>query len=455
MSQILFYHFLDKITPNFKNIIKRKQVKVTVNKIDEANMLFSATILQADLDKEINKLASGAGKSMKVDGFRKGKVPAHIVKKLHGEKLAHDAEGEAIRNILNEGSKEAGLQPNDLIGEPSFKKFERGATGIDVEVEISIKPTFEIGDYNDVVKKPAKPKISKKVIDERIEGLVNAQAPFEKITEDRGLMSGDMSVIDFIGSVDGVEFDGGKAENFSLKIGSGQFIPGFEDQMIGMKAGKTKVVKVKFPENYGAENLAGKDAEFKVTLHEIQAKGKAELNDELAAKLLHGKEGANVEMLKEQITEQLQREEISKKYHEELKPALVEALVAKYSFALPNNIVEQEIDAKLNQKASQMSKEEIEGLKGDVEKIKAMREELRGEASDSVKATFIVDALAKAENISVNDQEVSQVIYYEAMMSGQDPQKVMEYYSKNNLLPAIKMGIVEDKLFSKILGLEE
>lgn len=455
MSQILFYHFLDKITPNFKNIIKRKQVKVTVNKIDEANMLFSATILQADLDKEINKLASGAGKNLKVDGFRKGKVPAHIVKKLHGEKLAHDAEGEAIRNILNIGSKEAGLQPNDLIGEPSFKKFERVANGIDVEVEISIKPTFEVGDYNDVVKKPAKPKISKKVIDERIEGLVNAQAPFEKVTEDRGLISGDMSVIDFVGSVDGIEFDGGKAENFSLKIGSGQFIPGFEDQVIGMKVGVTKVVKVKFPENYGAENLAGKDAEFKVTLHEIQAKGKAELNDELAAKLLHGKEGANVEMLKEQITEQLQREEISKKYHEELKPALVEALVAKYSFALPNNIVEQEIDAKLNQKASQMSKEEIEGLKGDIEKIKAMREELRGEASDSVKATFIVDALAKAENISVNDQEVSQVIYYEAMMSGQDPQKVMEYYSKNNLLPAIKMGIVEDKLFSKILGLEE
>jgi trigger factor len=430
-------------------------VKVTVNKIDEANMLFSATIPLSDIDKRIDTLAQQAGKSMKVDGFRKGKVPAHVVKKLHGEKLANDAEGEAVRNILNEGSKEAKLNQKDLIGEPFFKKFERGAKGIDVEIEVSVKPTFELGDYSNVVKKPAKPKISKKVLDERIEGLVTAQAPFEKIKEDRGLASGDMAVIDFVGSVDGVEFDGGKAENFSLKIGSGQFIPGFEDQMIGMKAGKTKVVKVKFPENYGAANLAGKDAEFKVTLHEIQVKAKPELNDELAAKLLQGKEGANVEMLKEQITEQLQREEISKKYHEELKPALVEALVAKYSFALPNNIVEQEIDAKLNQKASQMSKEEIEELKSDVEKIKAMREELRGEASDSVKATFIVDALAKAENISVNDQEVSQVIYYEAMMSGQDPQKVMEYYSKNNLLPAIKMGIIEDKLFSKILGLEE
>lgn len=430
-------------------------MKVTVNKIDESNMLFSATILQADLDKEINKLASGAGKSIKVDGFRKGKVPAHVVKKLHGEKLTQDAEGEAIRNILNEGSKEAGLKPNDIIGEPFFKKFDKNANGIEVEIEVSIKPVFELGDYNSVVTKPAKPKITKKAIDERVEGLISAQAPFAKITEDRGLISGDMAVIDFVGSVDGVEFDGGKAEKFSLKIGSGQFIPGFEDQTVGMKTGETKVVKVKFPENYGAANLAGKDAEFKVTLHEIKAKTTPKLDDELAAKLLQGKEGANVEMLKEQITEQLQREEISKKYHEELKPALVEALVAKYSFALPTNIVEQEIDAKLNQKASQMSKEEIEELKGNSDKIKAMREELRGEASDSVKATFIVDALAKAENISVNDQEVSQVIYYEAMMSGQDPQRVMEYYNKNNLLPAIKMGIVEDKLFSKLLGLEE
>lgn len=430
-------------------------MKVTVSKIDEANMLFSATIEAADLNKEIDKLAAGAGKNIKVDGFRKGKVPAHVVKKLHGEKLAQDAEGEAIRNILNIGSKEANINPSDLIGEPFFKKFERHDNGIDVEVEISIKPVFELGDYSDLAPKYEKPEISKEAIDERIEGLVTAQAPFVKIEEKRGLENGDMSVIDFVGSVDGVEFEGGKAENFSLKIGSGQFIPGFEDQMVGMKAGDTKVVKVQFPENYGAANLAGKDAELKVTLHEIQAKGKAELNDELAAKLLHGKEGANVEMLREQIKDQLQREEISKKYHEELKPALVEALVAKYSFALPNNIVEQEIDAKLNQKASQMSKEEIEELKGNNEKIQALRDELRSEASDSVKATFIVDALARAEKVAVNDQEVSQVIYYEAVMSGQDPQRVMEYYSKNNLLPAIKMGIVEDKLFSKILGLEE
>lgn len=250
-------------------------------------------------------------------------------------------------------------------------------------------------------------------------------------------------------------FEGGKAENFSLKIGSGQFIPGFEDQMIGMKPNETKTIKVTFPAEYGAANLAGKEADFEVTLNEIQVKATPTLDDELAAKLLHGVEGANVDMLKERIKEQLQREEISKLYNSELKPQLVDALVAKYDFALPNNIVEQEVDVKINQKAGTMSAEELESYKNNPEKVDALRDEVRDEAKMSVKATFIVDALARAEKISANDQEVSQAIYYEAIMSGQDPQKVMEYYSKNNLLPAIKMGIIEDKLFSKLLGLED
>ncbi len=430
-------------------------MKVTINKIDDANVLMSATILQADIDKHIDTLAAQAGKSMKVDGFRKGKVPAHAVKKLHGEKLAHDAEAEAIKSLLDAGSKEAKLNPSDIMGQPSFKKYEKNDKGIDVEVEVSLRPIIDLGDYASVAPKFEKPEISENLINERLEGLVTAQAPYKKIKRARALKNDDMSVIDFVGSVDGVPFEGGKAENFSLKIGSGQFIPGFEEQLIGMKAGETKTIKVTFPAEYGAANLAGKDADFEVTLHEIQEKSKPELNDELASKLLHGVEGANVDMLKERIKEQLQREELSKLYNDQLKPQLVDALVAKYDFALPSNIVEQEVDVKLNQKARTMSAEELEGYKNNPEKVDALRDELRDEAKMSVKATFIVDALARAEKISANDQEVSQAIYYEAVMSGQDPQKVMEHYSKNNLLPAIKMGIIEDKLFSKLLGLEE
>jgi trigger factor len=134
---------------------------------------------------------------------------------------------------------------------------------------------------------------------------------------------------------------------------------------------------------------------------------------------------------------------------------LVEALVEKFDFALPNNIVEQEIDAKVNAKAREMSQEELQGYKENPKKVDQLREEMRADAVASVKATFIVDALAKKEEISVNDQEVTQAIYYEAMMSGQNPQDVIKYYQENNLLPAVKMGMIEDKLFGKMLGLDK
>jgi trigger factor len=266
---------------------------------------------------------------------------------------------------------------------------------------------------------------------------------------------GDMTLIDFEGFVDGVAFDGGKAEKFNLKIGSGQFIPGFEEQIIGMKYEEEKTVTVTFPAEYQSADLAGKEAEFKVTLHEIQEQVPAELNDELAKKLLQGEENATLEMLTERVKKQIESAEISKIYNEDLKPKLVEALVEKFDFALPNNIVEQEIDAKINAKAREMSEEELNSFKENPEKVEALREEVRADAVASVKATFIVDALAKKEEVTVNDQEVSQAIYYEAMMSGQDPQEVIKYYQENNLLPAVKMGMIEDKLFGKMLGLDK
>lgn len=430
-------------------------MKVTTKHIDDANVAMSALIATSDIEVNIDKLAAEAGKTMKVAGFRKGKVPAHVVKKMHHEKLAQDAEADALRKVLDTGSKEAKIDPSRVIGQPHFKKFERTADGIEVELEISLRPTFDTAGYETVAPKFEKPTIEDKEIEERLQGLILAQAPFEKIKGKRGAKNNDTVVIDFEGKLDGVPFEGGKAEQFSLKLGSGQFIPGFEEQLVGMKMGESKTITVTFPQEYGAENLAGKETTFDVTLHEIQEKVAPELNDELASKLLHGAEGANVDMLKERIKEQLEREKISTLYNEDLKPKLLQALIEKFDFALPNNIVEQEIDVKINQKASTMTPEELEGYKTDTTKVEALREELRGEAQESVKATFIVDALAKEAQISVSDQEVSQAIYYEAVMSGQDPQGVMQYYQKNNLLPAIKMGIIEDKLFSKLLGLED
>ena len=430
-------------------------MKVTVNKVDEANIIVSGTIENSAIEENINKMAVQAGKEMNVDGFRKGKVPAHVVKQLHGDKLAQDAEGEVLKDLIDAGIKEAGINPADILGQPTFKKYDKKESGIEVEVEVSTKPVFEAEGHMDVLPAFDRPAASDKEIEEKLAEIASQQSPFEKIKRKRMVRDGDMTVIDFEGFVDGVAFDGGKAEKFSLKIGSGQFIPGFEEQIIGMKYEEEKTVTVTFPEEYQSADLAGKEAEFKVTLHEIQEQVPAELNDELAQKLLQGEENATLELLTEKVKTQIESTEISKLYNEDLKPKLVEALVAKFDFALPNNIVEQEIDAKINAKAQEMSEEELNSFKDNPEKVEALREEVRADAVASVKATFIVDALAKKEEVAVDDQEVSQAIYYEAMMSGQDPQEVIKYYQDNNLLPAVKMGMIEDKLFGKMLGLEK
>jgi trigger factor len=430
-------------------------VKVTVNKVDDANIIVSGTIENSAVEENINKMAVQAGKEMKVDGFRKGKVPAHVVKKLHGDKLAQDAEGEVLRELIDAGMKEAGINPADMLGQPTFKKYEKTDSGIDVEVEISTRPVFEAEGHMDVLPTFERPTASEKAIEEKLNEIAAQQSPYQKIKRKRMVRDGDMVLIDFEGFVDGVAFDGGKAEKFNLKIGSGQFIPGFEEQIIGMKYDEEKTVTVTFPEDYQSADLAGKEAEFKVKLHEIQEQVPAELNDELAQKLLQGEENATLEMLTDRVKTQIESTEISKLYNEDLKPKLVEALVEKFDFALPNNIVEQEIDAKINAKAREMSEEELNSFKENPEKVEALREEVRADAEASVKATFIVDALAKKEDVSVDDQEVSQAIYYEAMMSGQDPQEVIKYYQENNLLPAVKMGMIEDKLFGKMLGLDK
>ena len=430
-------------------------MKVTVNKVDEANVLVSGTIEKGVVEANIERLAVQAGKEMKVDGFRKGKVPAHVVKKLHGDKLIQDAEADALRDLIDAGIKEAKLNAADVLGQPTFKKYDKADNGIEVEVEISTRPDFKAEGHMDAVPAFDKPTASDEEVDAKLTEIAAQQAPFEKIKRKRMVKDGDMTLIDFEGFVDGVAFDGGKAEKFNLKIGSGQFIPGFEEQIIGMKYEEEKTVKVTFPAEYQSADLAGKEAEFKVTLHEIQEQVTPELDDELAKKLLQGEENATLDMLKEKLNDQIVSEKTAKLFNEELKPKLIEALVAKFDFALPNNIVDQEVDAKINEKARTMSEEELNDFKENPEKVDALRDEVRDDAANSVKATFIVDALAKKEEVKVEDQEVSQAIYYEAMMSGQDPQQVIKYYQDNNLLPAVKMGMIEDKLFGKMLGLDK
>jgi len=430
-------------------------MNITATKTDTANVLVVAKIESTDIEKNITKEAKQLAKTASVDGFRKGKVPVATVKRMYAEQLAQDAESKAINEMIESAKKDLNINQADIIGDPAFKKYEKVEDGIEVELTISLRPTIDAEGYEKLAPTFDEPTVEDSEIEERLQTLLDNNSPFKKIQEDRALENDDQATFDFVGKVDGEEFEGGKADNFELVIGSGQFIPGFEEQMVGMNKGETKDLTVTFPEDYQSTDLAGKESVFTVTLNEIKAKGKAELDEDMVKRLIPGDESATADTVKEKIAEQVKSEKVSKIYNETLKPQLIEALVSEYKFDLPQNIVEQEIDAQVNNKAKEMSEEELETYKDNNEKIDELRASVKEDAERSVKATFLVDALARKEGIEVNDQEVSQTIYYEAMMSGQDPQQVIEYYQQNNLLPAVKMGMIEDKLFAKIIGIEQ
>jgi len=427
-------------------------MEIKTNKINGANAEIEATILNSEVEANLNKIAKQLSKTANVQGFRKGKVPVTIIKKQYGEKLVQDAEAEALREVLAKGLEELNIANESLIGEPNITKFEKTDDKIEVAVKIAMKPEIEMGDYASMVKDFEKPEVTDAEVEERLKNIAESQAPLVEVEEDRALVNGDTAVIDFEGFIDGEAFDGGKGEAFELVLGSGQFIPGFEEQLVGAKKGDELEVTVTFPEDYQAKDLAGKESVFKVKVNAIKVKEEVKIDDDLAKKLLAGEENATVEELNKQVKKQIEGEKLSKLYNDELKPALLETFVAEIKFDLPEFVVEQEIDMALNKKASTMSEDEIKELRENADKLKELRETFREDAEKSVKATFIIDTLAQAENVKVEEQEVMQTIYMEAMQMGQDPMKAYEHYKEAGYLPAIQMSMVEDKVLSGLLN---
>ncbi len=426
-------------------------MEIKSNKIDNANAEITATISMDEVNANIEKIAKQLSKTANVQGFRKGKVPVAIVKKQYGQKLVEDAEAEALRGVLAKGLEELNISNESLIGEPNISKFDKSADKIEVAVKVAMRPEIDLSSVESSVPDFSKPEISEDDVNERIKTLAESQAPLVDIKRNRKMVEGDTAVIDFEGFIDGEPFDGGKAEGHALTLGSNQFIPGFEDQLIGVKRDEEVTINVTFPENYSGD-LAGKDAEFKVKVNQVQVKEEVEINDELAAKMLPGEENATLDELKKQVKTQLENEALGKLYNEDLKPKLLETLVDSLAFDLPEFVVEQEIDMALNKKASDMSEDEIKELRENAEKLNELRETFRDEAARSVKATFIIDSLAQEKGVQIQENEVMQTIYFEAMQMGQDPQKAYDHYKDAGYLPAIQMSMVEDKVLSALLN---
>ena len=424
-------------------------MNLQTKRLDSANAVVSGVISQDVLEQKTQDVIKKIAKSVKIDGFRKGKVPAHLIQSRYKDQIDKDSKQEAVQDLLQAGLKDLGIEPQAMLGNPLISKFESKDNTIDVEIKISTTPEFSLDKVEGCVPEVKLKSVSAKEIDERLAEIAKSRAPLSEATQDRALQKDDTAVIDFEGFVDGKAFDGGKAQNFNLTIGSNQFIPGFEDALIGMKKGEKRDIEVTFPKDYQAAHLAGKPATFAITLHKIMQKDVVAI-DEAFAKSMLGQD-ATLESLKDAIKEQLEMERKTDLYNKELKETLLQALLKEITFDLPELIVEQEMDILFRNALNTMSKEEFEALKNDEQKARQKRDSFKEDAKKSVQITFIMDALARKHNIVIQDNEALQTIYYEAMMMGQDPRAAIEYYQKNNLLPAIKMAMIEDRVLTFLL----
>lgn len=423
-----------------------------VQSIDSANAVAQATIPVDRLNQKLDKITKAASKNLKIDGFRKGHVPASAVKQRYGKQLEEDAQRECVQDLLQDILKELQVEANALIGDPRITKFDQKEEGIELEIEVSLTPSISLDKLEECIPEVKIPEVTSEDIAKRLEEIANARAPLVGIEDGRRkLKDGEYAKINFEGFIEGKAFEGGKAENYLLQIGSKSFIEGFEEQLIGMKKGEEKEINVAFPENYQAKHLAGKPAVFKVKLLEIQTKGKIEIDDNFAKTLLPDDKDANVETLKEKIKTQLQNEKKQELYNNKLKEILIENLNKNIVFDLPKSIVHQEIDLLFRNSLMSLSQEEQQKLAKEPETLKAKREEQRENAEKSVRVTFIIDAIAKRDKIEIPDNEVINTIYYEAMAMRQDPKAIFEYYKNNNLIQAVKMAMLEDRVLTALL----
>ena len=314
-------------------------MSVKVEKTDNKNELkLEFTIESSIFEDGIKKVYQKSAKYFNIPGFRKGKAPLSRVEKVYGSQIFYeDAFNEVVPEIFDKEVKENNLE---VVSKPeiSIVQMEKGKDLI-FNAIVQTKPDVKLGKYKGIEIKKIEHKVTADDVEHELKHMAEKNVRVVTV-EDRAVKDGDMTTIDFVGTVDGVEFDGGKAENYELEIGSHSFIAGFEDQIIGMKKDDVKDIKVTFPEDYFTKDLAGKPAVFKVTLHEIKEKQYPEMDDEFAKDV---SEFDTIDDLKKDIKKKLKEENEHRAKHE-TENAAVEAVVGDAKVDIPSGMIEMEID---------------------------------------------------------------------------------------------------------------
>ena len=415
----------------------------TVKKLSETVYEVSVTRNGEEL-KHLKEHVLVHFKDAKVDGFRKGHVPADVLEK----KFKKEIEGEILNHIISEEYRKA-VEENNLspIADIKLEKYENNEDNVEVVFTIPVLPEINLGDYKSVKVEKEALDVNDEKVNAEIEIMRSNAGKLKEVADDEAAKDKDVANINFEGFVDGEAFDGGKAEGFDLTLGSKSFIDTFEDQIIGHKKGDEFDVNVTFPEEYHAENLKGKPAVFKVKVNSIKRKEEAELNEDLAKELGYD----SVEDLKAKTKENLIKREETR-IENEYRGKVVDAVVDTVNFEIPEAVVEREIQFQINRFAQQlqmqgMSLNQYFEMTGqDIEK---MRESIKESAEKSVKRDLVLTEIAKAENVQATEEEVNAELDRTALMYGMDREGLIAEVRKSGnyarFIDEIKYQIINRK----------
>ncbi len=406
---------------------------------------YNVTIKAADFDVAVENKLKSISKSVAMAGFRAGKVPFAMVKKKYQANAMSEALDDLLRDGVNEVLKEKDLRPV-FTPDVDLKKFEEGKD-IEFTVSMDVMPVIEVKNLSDLEVEKLVAEVPAEEIEKAINYMAESHRDSAKVEEDRETKKGDIAVIDFVGSIDGVEFPGGKGEAYPLELGSNSFIPGYEDQLIGKKVGDVVDVKATFPQEYHAKDLAGKEALFVTTIKEIREVKKTEVNDDFAKSM--GEE--NLDNLKETVKNRIAKDyEYASKM--KLKRSLLDVLDKAYNFDVPNKLVDMEYEGIVKQyeaakKNNQLDEDEKSKKEEDLLK------EYKEIAVRRVKLGLLLAEVGNNAKVEVTQEDINKAIMNEAQRYPMQAKAIFDFYLKNKeAIERLRTSVYEEKVIEHVLS---
>ena len=420
-------------------------MQVTETKSEGLSREFKVALPANEIEEKISHRLKELARTAQMPGFRPGKVPVSVLRKKYGPSVL----GEVLERAVNDSSQQAlaekGLRPA-MQPQIEITSFEDGGD-LEYTIGVELLPEIKPVDFSKIKLERLIPKTDDAAMENTLADIAAAQGDSAAIKDDRETKTGDVLVIDFLGRVGGEEFAGGKAEGYELTLGSGTFIPGFEEQLIGVKVGDKIEVKVKFPDSYGAAELSGKDAVFDVTVNELKETVPSAIDDELAKKV--GME--NLEALKKSIREELESEfnEMSRMI---LKRALLDELSAAHDFEIPEKLLDREFDTIWKQFEEQRKKDKDAGQGSEEKTDDEQKKDFREIAERRVRLGLLLSEVGRANNVQISQEDVNSQLMAEARRHPGREKEVMEHYKNNpEAMEELSAPLYEEKVVNFIL----